>query len=150
MKNRQLKQNHRRRGSAAVEFALSSLLIMSVLTVAFPFGYSFYVYNRLEGSVAAGARFASRLTYDSASATPSQTYNTAVTNLVVYGNPAGGTEPVIPGLSSSNVELTVSMENGVPARTRVAIVNFDITSAQTWRLNGKPFAEFRYMGRFAP
>jgi Flp pilus assembly protein TadG len=151
MNNKHTKTNiTKRRGNATLEFALSALLIMTLLTVTFRFGYSFYTYNKLEGAVAAGARFASRLTYDSATATPSQTYELAVSNLVVYGSPSGGLQPLVPGLSPSNVRLTVNLENGVPKYTRVAIVNFDLSGPQAWRLNGKPFAEFRYMGRFAP
>ena len=142
--------NNMRRGNSTIEFALSALLIMSVLTLTFRFGYSFYTYNKLEGAVAAGARFASRLTYDSRTGTPSQAYETAVSNLVVYGNPSGGVQPLVPGLGPENVRLTVNLEDGVPTQARVSIVNFDLTGPQAWRLNGKPFAEFRYMGRFAP
>jgi Flp pilus assembly protein TadG len=145
-----MKKNYGRRGSAAIEFALSAVLILPVLVLTFKFGHSFYTYNKLEGAVVAGARFASRLAYESATSTPPQTYATAVSNLVVYGNPNGGTQPMVPGLSPANVALQVSMVNGVPQRTRVAIVNFGLTGPQAWNLNGKPFAEFRYVGRFAP
>jgi Flp pilus assembly protein TadG len=138
------------KGSAVIEFALSSLLILGVLVVAFRFGYSFYVYNKLEGTVAAGARFASRFTYDSSTATPSQSYTRAVANMVVYGDPSGGSQPLVPGLSTTNVQVTVGMEDGVPKQARVAIVNFGLLGFDGWQLNGKPFAQFRYMGRFAP
>jgi Flp pilus assembly protein TadG len=79
----------RERGNAAVEFALSCLLIMTVLVMSVRFGYSLYTYNKLEGLVNAGARYASRLTYDSTTETPSQSFRTAVSNMVVYGNLRG-------------------------------------------------------------
>jgi Flp pilus assembly protein TadG len=142
--------NHRRRGNAGLEFAISGTLVISLLLLTFRFGYAFYVYNKLEGTVVAGARYASRLTYDSSTSSPSQAYKTAVENMVVYGNPSGGTQPLIPGLTRSNVALTVTVQNAVPKQTRVSIVNFALNTPTQWNLSGKPFAEFRYMGRFAP
>jgi Flp pilus assembly protein TadG len=137
----------RERGNAVVEFALSSLLIMTVLVMSVRFGYSLYTYNKLEALVSAGARYASRLTYDSTTETPSQSFQTAVSNMVIYGNPAGGTRPLVPGVSAANVAVAAVMENRVPKRLKVSIVNYGLTS---WTLNGKPYAEFRYMGRYAP
>jgi Flp pilus assembly protein TadG len=138
------------RGSAALEFAVSSMLLMSLVIFTFRFGYSFYAYNKLEAAVAAGARYASRRTYDSATNTPSAAFQTAVANTVVYGDPAGGTQPVVPGLSMDNVQLTVTLDRSVPRQARVSIVDYNLWALTDWRLSGKPFAEFRYMGRFAP
>jgi hypothetical protein len=67
--------------------------------------------------------------------------------MVIYGNPAGGTRPLVPGVSAANVAVAAVMENRVPKRLKVSIVNYGLTS---WTLNGKPYAEFRYMGRYAP
>jgi Flp pilus assembly protein TadG len=138
------------KGNASIEFAVSGSLILGILMLSFKFGYSFYTYNRLEGGVAAGARYASRLTYDSTTSTPSATFREQVTNMVVYGSPAGGTRPLVTGLKPENVLVSMVLQNGVPKVARVSIVNFDLSTSQSTRLNGKPFAEFRYMGRYAP
>ena len=47
------------RGSAFVEFALSSILLTSIFTGTFQFGYTFYVYNSLVTAVSAATRYAS-------------------------------------------------------------------------------------------
>ena len=88
MKNRPITQAGRReRGNTLVEFALSFALLFTVFTGVFRFGYVYYLYNRLESSVRGGARYGSLRAYDSATATPSGGYQTAVQNMAVYGNP---------------------------------------------------------------
>lgn len=139
------------RGNAIIEFVLSCGLLFAIFSGVFQFGYAFYLYNVLENAVTAGARYASLRTYDSSSATPSASYLTAVRNVVVYGDPAGGQNPVAPGLDPSAVAVTVSMEAGVPRRVRVAIASYKLDAAiKVFQLTGKPFAEFPYVGRFAP
>jgi hypothetical protein len=120
-----------------------------MLMGGFRFGYGFYAYNVLQGAIAAGARYASLRTYDSATETPSSAFTTAVGNMVVFGNPSGGTTPVLPGLDPSNVRVSVVMNGSVPQEIRVAIVNFDLNALGNWSLDGKPFAQFRYIGRLA-
>jgi Flp pilus assembly protein TadG len=139
------------RGSVLIEFALSFGLLFSVFAGVFQFGFAFYVYNTLESAVRAGARYASLRTYDSATATPSSAYLTAVRNMVVYGNPAGGAQSVAPGLTPEKVTLTITMDHNVPALVTVGITNYTISAVvQSFTLTSKPRATFPYMGRFAP
>jgi Flp pilus assembly protein TadG len=139
------------RGNGLVEFALSFALLFSVFTGVFQFGCFYYTYNKLESAVRGGARYASLRVYDSATSTPSAGFQTAVQNMVVYGNPAGGGQPMAPGLTPSKVTITVVMDRNVPQRVSVAITGFQINAVfKTIGLNGKPKAAFPYMGRFAP
>jgi len=141
----------RRRGGVLVEFALSFGLLFSVFAGVFQFGYAFYVYNTLESAVRGGARYASVRAYDSATTTPSSAYLAAVRNMVVYGNPSGGTQPVAPGLTTSKVTVTVTMDRNVPAKMTVGITDYTINAAvKSFTLTGKPKATFAFMGRFAP
>src|SRR5690349_6943876 len=80
------------RGEALIEFALSFFLIFAIFSGIFQFGYTFYVYNSLVNAVREGARYASIKPYDSTTTTPSSAFQTAVQNMVVYGdaNPANG------------------------------------------------------------
>ena len=80
-----------RRGSAFVEFAVGSGVLMAVFSGTFEMGYSFIQYNRLETAVEEGARYGSLVPYDSATQTPSASYLSAVRNMVLYGSPTGGT-----------------------------------------------------------
>ena len=139
------------RGSALLEFALSFPLLFLVLAGVFKFGYVYYVYNTLESAVRGGARYASLRVYDSATATPSPAYLTAVRNMVIYGIPSGGGQRVAPGLVPEKVTVTVAMERNVPARITVSITDYTIDSVvRSFTLTNKPRATFPFMGRFAP
>ena len=139
------------RGNAMIEFALSFGLLFAVFAGVFQFGYTLYVYNTLESAVRSGVRYASLRTYDSATATPSAAYLTAVRNMVVYTNPAGEGQSVARGLTPANVTLTVTFDHNVPARVAVGITNYTIDAVvRSFTLTSKPMAAFPYMGRFAP
>ena len=139
------------RGNALIEFALSFGFLFSVFAGIFQFGYAYFVYNEVESAVRAGARYASLRVYDSATSTPSAAYLTAVKGMVVYGDPAGGGQPVAPGLTTANVSVAVSMDRNVPKLVTVSIVNFPINAVvKTIQLNNKPKLAMPYMGRFAP
>ena len=139
------------RGSATIEFALSFAVLFSVFTGVFQFGYAFYQYNSLESAVRGGARYASLRTYDSSTATPSAAYLAAVRNMVVYGDPNGGAQPIARGLTPAKVTVTMTFERSIPRRVAVAITNYTIDAVFTsTSLNGKPKATFLYVGRWAP
>ncbi len=146
-----IRRQSRERGNAMVEFALSFGLLFSVFSGVFQFGYAFFVYNTLESAVRGGARYASLRVYDSATTAPTSQYSAAVSNMVVYGNPSGGTQPVAPGLTTANVALTVTMDRNVPVKVTVAITSYTINAVvKSFTLTGKPKATFPFMGRFAP
>jgi Flp pilus assembly protein TadG len=94
-----------RRGTAMLEFAIGSGVLIAAFTGTFQFGYTFLQYNNLENAVVRGARYASVKSYDSATSTPSDAFKTAVKNMVVYGSPTAGTTPVLPGLTVDNLRL---------------------------------------------
>ena len=124
-------------------------MLFAIFTGAFEFGYVFYAYNTLENAVREGARYASMKPYDSASSTPATDFNTAVQNIVVYGDPspANGTTPILNGLSTSNVSLTVLANGGAPQQVTVSISNFSINAVfGTVVLNGNPSVSFPYLG----
>jgi hypothetical protein len=122
MQNR--KRNRGRRGSALLEFGLAFPFIFPLFIGTFQFGYAFFLYNRLHGAVRAGARYASLETYASGNSTPPASFSSAVKDLVVYGDPAGGISPVVTGLTTANVELTVLYVNGAPKNMKVRLTNY--------------------------
>jgi Flp pilus assembly protein TadG len=135
------------RGSVLIEFALTFLILIAVFSGAFEFGYVFFAYNTLVNAVREGSRYASLRPYDSASATPSSAFNTAVQNMVVYGDPAGGTTPILRGLAPSNVQLSVLTSGSAPLQVTVSIIGFSLNAVfATISLNGKPACSFPYLG----
>jgi hypothetical protein len=71
--------------------------------------------------------------------------------MVVYGNPAGGTAPVAPGLTTDKVQLTGAFKNVVPTAMTVYINGYQIDSifAQN-TLNNKPQVTYQYVGIYSP
>src|SRR5689334_2683846 len=137
------------KGSVFIEFALSFLVLFSIFTGAFEFGYAFYAYNTLVNAVREGARYASLRPYDSGSSTPSTAFNTAVQNMVVYSNPnpPNDATPILRGLSTSNVNLTVLTSGSAPLQMTVSISNFSLDAVfGTIQLNGNPSETFPYLG----
>lgn len=154
-------QTRRDRGSALIEFTLLSPLIVTLFIGSWQFGYAYFLYDKAEQAVRAGARYASLRTYDSGTSSPSQGFVRDIRNVVLYGDPAGGTHLVVPGLTAANVTVEVSFyDNGfaqpagrdmlVPTRVAVSINNFSIGTFGAIDLRGKPRVEFPYLGVFKP
>jgi Flp pilus assembly protein TadG len=140
-----------RDGTAMLEFAIGSGILVAVFTGTFQFGYTFLQYNNLQNAVARGARYASLVPYDSTNETPSAAFQTAVQNMVLYGSPAAGATPVLSGLTPANVNLTVKFTNGVPGAMTVSISGYTINSifANT-TLTKKPQVAYAYQGIWSP
>jgi Flp pilus assembly protein TadG len=144
-----MKRSDRRRGSAIVEFALASFLMVLIFGGVVQFGYSMYVYNSLISQVRSAARFAAVTPYTSTTATPTTEYSTAVKNVAVYGSPTAtsGSTPLVRGLTLAKVEIAVTMNGTVAREITVRIINFSldgIIGAIT--LNEKPSVTFVYNG----
>ena len=147
----------RQRGTALIEFALSFFLIFTIFSGIFQFAYSFYVYNGLVAAVREGARYAAIKPYDSTTTTPSGAFLSAVQNMVVYGDPspANGAAPVVPGLQTNNVALTVTGGGTgtltAPSLMTVSISGYAVNAVfGTWTITGKPSCSFPYTGILTP
>lgn len=85
------------RGSTLVEFALALLVFLTAMFAVMEFGRALWVHNALTDAARRGARYA---------ALHSTADMDAVKNVVVYGDPAGGTQSVVPNLTPANVTVT--------------------------------------------
>jgi Flp pilus assembly protein TadG len=151
------KGTDRRRGSAMVEFAISAVLLMAVFTGTFQFGYTFYVYNRLIAGVSTATRYASQkpLTNNNNTTVPSS-FTTDVQNMAVYGttSPGAGDSPIAPGLSTANVEVSVSFAGAGtpqnrPSTVRVRIVNYQVNAVfRTFTFVNRPSLTMPYLGSY--
>lgn len=92
-----IKTGQSERGSTLVEFAIGATLFLTVMFAVIEFGRALWVHNALADAARRGARYAVIHTAaDSA----------AVKNVVVYGEPGGGTTPLVDNLTTSNVNVT--------------------------------------------
>jgi Flp pilus assembly protein TadG len=138
-------KNKSERGNALLEFALGWSILWALFAGIYQFGYSFYVYNTVLTSVANAAELGSKMTYDTASPT---TYSDALKNMVVYGDTAAGTTPIVRGLATSNVTVTVNLAGTIPTDVTITINNFTIDAVFTnFTFNGKPRATTVFMGQ---
>jgi Flp pilus assembly protein TadG len=136
-----------------VEFTLSMMALAPLFLGAATFGYTFYVYSKLASAVRTGARYASTLKYDSANATPTTSFLTAVRKMTVYGDPgaAAGATPLVAGLAATNVNLTVTFTSGAPNGMTVSISGYQVPSYPgRITLNNKPYAWFPFTGQWGP
>jgi Flp pilus assembly protein TadG len=152
------KSNHER-GNAMIEFALSSLVLVTMFIATFQFGYAFYVYNRLQTAVRNGARYASVRTFRAADNTSITKFKTAVQQMVVYGNSAAvsGT-PVVPGLAAESVTVNITDAAGnaagtavMPDKVQVYVSNYSLDALfRTYSFTSKPYENFPYVGVWLP
>jgi Flp pilus assembly protein TadG len=145
------RRKDKRAGNALVEFALGATVLFYVFSGTFQYGYTFYQYNSLANAVTDGAHYAALRPYDSTTATPSSGYLTAVKNMVVYGNPAGGSTPLVPNLATSNVQVSATFANGVPSTVTVYVTAFSISAVfGSTTFTNKPSVTYAYQGIYAP
>ncbi len=125
-------------GNALIEFAGSLVLLAVMFAGIFEIGYAFYTYGTLVTAVRAGARYAA-LQPRGTGAEPAALAK-AVRNLVVYGDPAPGnrTPPVVPGLTTDQVELINS-----PDASTVSLRGFQLDALfMKVNLDGRPTVTF--------
>ena len=87
------------RGATLVEFAIGVTVFLTVMFAVVEFGRALYVHNALADAARRGARYATM----HASADVDQ-----VKNVVVYGDPAGGSQALVPNLTTDNVTVNYS------------------------------------------
>ncbi len=149
-----MKHNDRkpRRGSVLVEFTICAPFLVLLFLGAWHFGYAFWLYNTVEQAVRAGGRYASVQRYEAPEGgPPNDAYLTEVRNIVVYGNAEGGTEPIVPSLTTEKVFVDVAFANHAPSTVRVWVDGYKLPGLfSEITLQGKPSVRFKYLGTWAP
>jgi len=132
-------------GNAAIELALSFLLLWMLLGGAFRYGYAIYIYESLVSQVANAARYASRVNFDTG-----HSFVSGVQNMAVYGSPNGGTSALVPGLTTANISVSWTTDTtGLPLTMTVAVTNYTLKAVfQNFTWSGKPAFTVRFAGRY--
>jgi hypothetical protein len=110
------------RGVQLVEMAIALPLLLVLLAATAEFGRYFQEYTTL----AKGSRIAARYL---ATGCANGADDLSAKNLVVYGNMAGTGNPIVPGLSTDNVDVVRrnsagAVTAGFPATISIEIINF--------------------------
>jgi Flp pilus assembly protein TadG len=96
------------RGIATVEFALVAPFLLLLMLGMGEFGRMLYQYNTLSKSVREGARYlAGRAPSVLNVMVMTDKLRTETTNMVVYGDPNGGGDPLVSGLTAGDVGIEV-------------------------------------------
>ena len=139
-------RTRRERGNALIEFAIGWSVLWLLFAGVWQFGYSFYVYNTLMTSVAGAAELGSKMDYDTGNPT---NFSTALQNMVVYGDETAGTTPIVPGLTTSNVNVAVTLDaQSMPRDVTITIQNYTINAIfQSFTPTNKPRATTKFFGQ---
>jgi len=142
---KRIERRFRQDGTAMVEFALGIGLLWLLFSGIYQFGYSFFLYNKLEASVANAAMFAAQYPYDTANTSK---FTDAVRNMVLYSDITSGGKTLVPGLASSNVNIDVNPSGGFPTDITITITNYQMNSIfAKYLLTNKPRVTTLYMGQ---
>jgi Flp pilus assembly protein TadG len=90
------KGKNKQRGATLVEFSIAATVFLIAMFAVLEFGRVLWTHNALSDAARRGARYAVLHT---------EGQKEDVKKVVVYGDPAGGTSPVVENLSTTDVEV---------------------------------------------
>ena len=103
------------RGSTLVEFSIGVTVFLTAMFGVLEFGRALWVHNALTDAARRGARYATMHSVNDA---------TAVKNVVVYGDPAGGGQPMLNNLTTANVNVSYNNFGLNDGTVSVSITNY--------------------------
>ena len=113
---RMQKNRNKQRGATLVEFSIAATVFLTVMFGVIEFGRVLWTHNALNDAARRGARYA---VVHQASDIGS------VKNVVVYGDPAGGTNPIVENLTTDNVQVAYSGFTLDGGTVQVTITNYE-------------------------
>ena len=106
-------------GATLIEYAISATVLIMATFAVLEFGRAVWAHNALTDAARRGARYA-------VLNQPGSGEDTKIKNLVVYGNTSGGTQPLLPGLSTANVQISRTSDFSVNSGTAtVSITGYE-------------------------
>jgi Flp pilus assembly protein TadG len=103
------------RGATLVEFSIAATVCLLSMFAVIEFGRALWAHNALSDATRRGARYA--VMHSAADIDQ-------VKNVVVYGDPAGGSKPMVDNLSVSNVNVNYSQFSLGKGTASVSITNY--------------------------
>lgn len=103
------------RGTALVEYAIAATVFLTSMFGVIEFGRALWTHNALSDAARRGARYAVLHSADDAN---------KVKNVVVYGNESGGDTPLLPNLSTANVNVNYSQFALNKGTVSVSVTNY--------------------------
>jgi Flp pilus assembly protein TadG len=112
---RSTKNRRDERGATLLEFAIGATVFLTAMFAVIEFGRALWTHNALSDAARRGARYAVNHPASDVA---------GVQNVVVYGDPAGGSKPVVNDLTTSNVQVQYSNFGLGAGTVSVSITNY--------------------------
>lgn len=110
--------NQDEKGSTLLEYSIGATVFIMAVFAVLEFGRAVWAHNALTDAARRGARYAVLHRFSGE--------DDNIKNLVVYGNVAGGTQPLLPGLTKDNVQITRTADFSVNSGTAtVSITGYE-------------------------
>jgi Flp pilus assembly protein TadG len=108
---RSLNRKAGQRGATLVEFAIGATVLLTAIFAVLEFGRALWTHNALSDAARRGARYAINQRASSPPGVKTTGTNVgpsvgAIKNVAVYGDPLGGTTPMVNDLTPDNVYVT--------------------------------------------
>ena len=103
------------RGATLIEFSIALTVFLVSMFAVIEFGRALWVHNALADAARRGARYAVLHSANDAA---------NVKNVVVYGDPAGGTQTTVPNLTTANVSVNYANFGLNQGTVTVSITNY--------------------------
>jgi Flp pilus assembly protein TadG len=113
--NRKMKNRRDERGATHLEFAIGATVFLTAMFAVIEFGRALWTHNALSDAARRGARYA---------VNHQPTEVDSVKNVVVYGDPAGGTKALVDNLKTENVQVQYSSFGLGAGTVSVSITNY--------------------------
>jgi Flp pilus assembly protein TadG len=97
-------------GATLVEFAIGATVFFTAMFAVIEFGRALWTHNALADAARRGARYAVNQSASTPAGVTTTGLNvgpsvTAIRNVAIYGNPAGGTNPLVTNLTPANLNV---------------------------------------------
>ena len=104
--------------------------------------------NALQMAVANAAELGSQIDYDVGDTGNPTSFQQKLQNMVVYGDETAGTKPIVPGLTTANVNVAVTLDaQSIPRDITITITGYTINAIfKSFALN-KPRATTKFLGQ---
>jgi Flp pilus assembly protein TadG len=116
-------------GATLVEFAIGATVFLTVMFGVIEFGRALWTHNALADAARRAARYAVNQPASSPAGVKTSGTNVgpsvaAIRNVAVYGNPAGGSQPLVNDLTPENLDVQYSDFGVGQGTVAVTITNY--------------------------
>lgn len=117
------------RGATLLEFAIGATVFFTVMFGVLEFGRVLWAHNALSDAARRAARYAVSQPASAPAGTSVTGVDvgpsiTAIKNVAIYGDPAGGTQPLMPNLGPANISVRYSNFSLGDGTVSVTITNY--------------------------